>query len=776
MSVLSNGARHHARNGHSAIRLAAAVLACVGVWLVAQRDAAKAAPPAKISAPVAYREASQPSAGWHYWTRCELAQLVAHETGGLWFAVDPSGESYRLLWRYDLKTGRIRVLSMLDGLEAITGDNALVPGKDCVSVKPLSFAGRTFLPGSGWTALPQLAGGTRRVVLRPNGTALCKEFIPGMPGRIFEWTGEWTPGVTLPSNSAFVPVADGYLLFGTGNAGVGIPICYDLEGKPRSASPVGGAQHYDDRWYRVGSKTYVVLLRTKEREEEQILYDATSGKLAEEARGFVVGPDLAGKGVLFGRVVVREGNLRQLKITLPEGTVIETPLVSLGRCGLFRDVNGHVWLNARRWDGRKWELVVPREHHFPLPNYRAAMYGHLAALDPSGRCWVEAPAPAGRPANVIAFEPTTETAWTLDNAGPPPFKLHLRRRTGDAWQTLHTVPTFSPYHPDFILDGQGQWWWMGYDPKVAATRPASGPIYPGVLRLAGDKAHFYPTRHFTSGFSGYLFHGPSKSIWLCDADGWASWDPKADKFIVGEPWEEFAFAFGPWTLSLVGQGSQGGLPATGQRGNVRTLRRKEGGTWRPLPDPFGQGELDGVPGMVRQDRMLVSSRQLGVLEYDVTRDRWELLHSYSEYDGFFDAAGRRLLACDNNILGFDADPFGDTAVDPATAREQAEFSELLKLIDSDQWRVRDQATQEMKKRARTHVERLRAALKGQRISLEVRLRIEAVLEETGLKPDLQQLKRSLFDRMHPPPPERQSVPMPSRRTRGDPTPGRDAGG
>lgn len=703
---------------------------------------------------------TRPATGrWHYWTRCDRGSVVAHETGGLWFKAN------KLLWRYDLKTGEVRSLSPLDDISAITGPNALVPGNDCAGVSPLFFAGRVFLPGKGWTEVPPVRGAFRlnRSLLDPKGNLVLKGFIPGRPAPVYRYARNWQVGVTLPSSRGLLPLADGYLLYGTGPRGEGIPIFYDFAAKPKSATPVGGASFFRTT-YRVGDRTYAVFLKGMATTEWQILYDATSGRLVEKARGDAVGPDLAGKGFLSGSKTPRRAYFQKVEITLPDGSVIESPLLpGMSRPRLCRDANGHVWLNAYRWNGKRWDLVVPREHHFPLGNIRKAMFPRLARLDDKGQTWIGKSKASGLSPHVFAFDSASKTGWTLERFDKPPYMLHLHRFADGKRKTLVTLPTRSPYRPDFIRDEQGQWWWMGYN-KATATRPVSGPRYRGVVRLSGADAHFYPTkRRVNSGFPGYLFYGASKRIWLCDADGWSFWDASADKFVPGEPWKEFAFALGPWTLSLVAsRGDVRPLPAFGQRQEVSSLRRKKGDSWVPLADPFGRAELLGTSGMIRKDRMLVRSRDAGILEYDATRDRWVLLHSWAGFDAFFDPAGRRMLVCDEHILSYDGDPFG-APVAAATAKEIAEFRELLKLMDDRRWRVREQATQKMKKVVRRHAERLRAALRGVQISEEVRARIKWVLREAGLDEDLpSRLGKSLFDQMHPLP-ELKSVPPPRRK-------------
>jgi len=738
------------------------ILLAVAAW--ATPTTAQSRPAGTGSAPATAR----PAGAWHYWTRCNSGKVVAHEPGALWFAADASNSLPGVLWRYDLKTGQTRALCRLDGVEAITGPNALVPGKDCVSVHPLRFAGRCALPGRGWVAVTQIkwSAGLAKAQLRPDGTLVFQEFIPGRPGRIMECMEHgdgWVSGVVIPSCKYFLPLANGYLLFGTGNTGEGIPIFYNLEGKAKSATPVGGAQHYGSPTYRVGERTYIVLWKDRSATcDEQILYDATTGSLIEKARGDVVGPDLAGNGFLSGRVTGHQAYTRKFTITLPDGTTVDTPFISTGRPALCRDANGHVWLNAFRWDGKKWELVVPREHHFLTNGRFPCLAAQLATLDRDGRNWSLQSA-KGVPPDLFAFDPNSKTGWSLEASGKFPRTLRIERVVDGQRETLHESKTFSPYKPRLILDADGQWWWIGYEQASVAARTTqpSGRVLRGIIRLSGTQEHFYRTKPLTSGYAGQLFYGRSRKVWLRDGAGWSYWDAKSDKFVAGEPWKEYAFQAGPLTLSMVAsRGPHSPLPASKL---LCGLRRKQGGKWVPMLDPLGKGKIFGVSRMAWKDRILVTSRELGVLEYDAANDRWALLHSNTGLTAFFDAAGRRILAGYTYVLAYDGDPFGEAAPGGDDIRELEEFRDLLARMDNDSWRIRERATADMLKSVHKHASRLRRAISARQVSLEVRVRLQRVLEESGLdevsKP---KLPTSLFDRMHPPS-EIKTVPMPPRR-------------
>jgi len=242
--------------------------------------------------------------------------------------------------------------------------------------------------------------------------------------------------------------------------------------------------------------------------------------------------------------------------------------------------------------------------------------------------------------------------------------------------------------------------WIGYDPPRAGA-DGRRPV-PGVIRLSGTREHVYRTEPFANGYAGLLFHGQSGKIWLNDATGWSYWDARSDRFLAGEPWEDFAIRAGPLMLSMACGRGQAGAPTA--RELQSGLRRKEGEKWVAMLDPLGKAEVFGAAAMAWKDRILLTSRQLGVLEYDISNDRWALLHSYGGFTAFFDAAGRRILAGDEYVLAYLGDPFRPA---PGEEADVEEFDNLLARMEDESFRVREQATAEMIRLARKHAVRLR---------------------------------------------------------------------
>jgi hypothetical protein len=282
-----------------------------------------------------------------------------------------------------------------------------------------------------------------------------------------------------------------------------------------------------------------------------------------------------------------------------------------------------------------------------------------------------------------------------------------------------------------VCDKDGRWW--------GPMRKVGAPDTFFIVRLdKDDKTTLYPCpQGIGGGNMPQVQISPAGNVWAWTEKEDLRYDAATDKFVAAEPWEEFSFKFGPWQLSLAGKVS----------GNVQGIYRKDDGAWRQLTHPFGKGQALGNPDMIRGDRMLLSVGFMGVLEYDAAADRWALLHENANVRAFFDPTGRRVLLQNTYALIYDGDPMAPIA--PADQKEAAVFNELLKLMDNSSWKVREKATEDIKKLYPSMPARFKAAAADPRFSLEVRTRIELILEKMVVEKTEAVPLESLFRRMHP---------------------------
>ena len=134
----------------------------------------------------------------------------------------------------------------------------------------------------------------------------------------------------------------------------------------------------------------------------------------------------------------------------------------------------------------------------------------------------------------------------------------------------------------------------------------------------------------------------------------------------------------------------------------------------------------------------------GALEYSAKADRWVLLHEYGGFRAGYAPTGQRVLVNRYCVLLYDGDPMAP--VSREAEKGQAIVDTLLKLLDHDRWRVREDATEKLKKLCPAVADRLVAAAKDPSLSVEVRFRLELILRKntSGLLAMV-----SLFRSMHP---------------------------
>ncbi len=608
-----------------------------------------------------------------------------------------------------------RVVSQI----AVAGDD-----KSCAIRFDGSSRGYLWQAKKGWRLLPSPLPKRRMGLLAydPAGRLNCLVW-DGAGTSIYRWAdGDWQKVLDVPACQGFMPLKGGYFLYFLRKGG---PVFQPGNGQKPVPYEIPKGLMFMDRVFQVGGKTLGLFRANRGGVTVSVFCRITPEKIVEESAG--VGFDLTGNGYLKrvgpedrgGRLVYGIGSTTDDKIA----DTMKGPRIG-GIC--VRDANGHIWAGPYRWDRRQWKLILPKQH---LGSHSDVMDRRMFAFDESKMTWRrinQNVSPAWR----STYDPATRTAWWSRRVEGREVYQHIRI-TGKKTEILRTLPNpaGSGGRPQF-KDPSGNWWGAG-----KGWQGAPAPFYVCRYDKAG-KAHVYPCkRGIAGGYRPQIQLSPNGKVWLWEEKNSLRYDPKQDKFVQAEPWDDFSFRFGPWELSIAGKVSSA---AGGQQ-----IYRKVGDRWEPLKNPFGGGMAWATRRMIFRDRMLISAAPIGVLEYDVTKDRWAVL-SESGFKAHFDEKGRRVLVNRSCVLLFDGDPFART--DPKD-KDPDVLSELLKLMDDPSWRVREKATQELKKLYPTVRGRLRAALGQKKLSLEVRLRIQEVLRE--MKGDGSITFVSLFRRMHP---------------------------
>ena len=346
------------------------------------------------------------------------------------------------------------------------------------------------------------------------------------------------------------------------------------------------------------------------------------------------------------------------------------------------------------------------------------------AYDPARRAWKDVAADMAAVFRNV-YDPATGEAWWSTTADGRRV-WQLVKLEGNRRRPLRDIPEPNSPGGFKFKDRKGCWWGAG-------NTSDSETFFAFRLDANDDKIHRYPCpRGIDGGYRPQVQLSPKGSVWIWSEKTCLRYDEANDKFVEDEPWDDFAFEFGPWRLSMAGPISSYG----------QAVYRKEDGLWRQMPEPFGEGSLRGAPGMIREDRMLISGAR-GVLEYSAKADRWVLLHEYGGFRAAFTASGQRVLVNRYGVLMYDGDPMVPASRE--AEQEQKTVSELLKLLDSDSWRVREDATAKLKKLYPNVRDRIAAAAKDPSLSLEVRVRCGLILRDNeGRLPVV-----GLFRSMHP---------------------------
>jgi len=389
---------------------------------------------------------------------------------------------------------------------------------------------------------------------------------------------------------------------------------------------------------------------------------------------------------------------------LPE---IDAPWHELESFWPMLDPDGRMWLNGRRWDGRQWEsFELPSR--FPGYPWRARQYDRLS-LDTARRRWVTADPRI--PLWATCYDPNGHSAWVR-----APYKMDSQsgrlvqvRQRGDKLEVLRSPGLEDWTGTPRLQSLGGDWWWCGHTGTESRTYR--------VLRLTTDGLRTYAVPAFR------LSRGPRGEVWAAVAEAGSNgettyrrYDAASDSFVQAEPWEDFAFTFGTHRLSY--------MPVDDDDVNSTTkLYCQVDGRWEPFITPYSPFAAEVSNHAVHAGRLLVSVANSGVLEYDAATDRWTLLAEWPAR-GTYDAAGRRIITC-NCVLVYEGEPIGKDQA----RRERQEFDRLLKRMDDESWKVRDEATREMTKDIGLFAVWARDAAEDPKLSIEVRNRLKAILSD-----------------------------------------------
>lgn len=385
----------------------------------------------------------------------------------------------------------------------------------------------------------------------------------------------------------------------------------------------------------------------------------------------------------------------------------------------FRDQNGDLWFGRRKWDGREWKQFASG-FDLPVSVYSAAD-GDLARLSDDGRTW--SLFDANIPPRALARDAAARTAWQMTSRSGK-YELRLIRYYKGGQELLRTVPCESfPGVPRFKTP-DGDWWTLNYGVNGSTRK---------VCRLTAKGIREYPTEGYD------MILSPAGNVWCRQDAKFTRYNPATDKFEPGEPWEEFAFTVGKLRLSSFAN-DNGGI-----------LYRRKGEAWVPLLTPFTSTQALVGRNCARGDRILMAAGEIGVLEYDARTDQWARLTDTCTRAAF-DHSGRRMLFgfC---MMVYDGDPLA--GVTPAGSDDDdadKEFRRLLKLMDDDRWKVRDEATRKLAENMGRFTRRAVAAAGDESLSLEVRIRLQTILPQgETFPPAPPPLLRTMHPLLTPPP-------------------------
>jgi hypothetical protein len=716
------------------IALALCLLAAPGTAYAEGVPTADASQPATLPAnPPVNASASQPAGKWSCWSASPTLGPRAASPKALWFGECETGH----IWRYDLQTQKTQVFSALDGLPLEQGSLlriTVASDERCAILiegqrEAIHRKKRAFLwhPKEGWRALPPANVEEADIGMTDIGFDAQDRLLGvymGAHSAIVELAGDkWRPLCEAPVGWwCFIPLPEGY---GLGAPGQNM---YTFIPANDSAHPwvffnVSHGCPSNPQYFRAGGRTIAFFA-------PGVAFDITPKGLHEFPKAPYSGWDMKAKGILSCRLLEKTGEHVLVRPEVPGAPDIELPNESADSFEPLRDADGGLWWGSKRWDGKQWQSIGPA-CEFPS---RALYMRSRVRLDGDGLSW--SVIDPGIPQWATCYDEAKHTAWICAPHNCVPSKwdakgqLQFIHQDGHKREILRTVPYEHCSGLPEVQSPDGDWWW----------RTGSGfwANAGHVVRLTSTGVREYPLKPPYVSECDRMAISPKGNVWavLDTAGSYFRYDPKIDAFVKDEPWEDFAFTLGRLTLSYV-------MPH--QPFDHPELYRKMDDVWAPFHTPFSNDRVTVSVNAVFRDRLLMTAG-VSVMEYDSTSGRWARLTDTWHQAGF-DSTGRRILTnfC---VLAYDGDPCA--AFEP-DANDEPVFSRLLKQLDDERWKVRQEATRLMAKDIGKFRDRIICAADDPSLSLEVRTRLRSMLPNDGTFPPAPPpLFRTMYPALPPP--------------------------
>ncbi len=668
---------------------------------------------------------------WGAYFNAHGARIAGANRGAIWFRKGPN------VWRYNVATKTVDVCTspMTHGVLSRGGRAALADdGRFAVSDRAANYL---WTPGKGWSRLPQPAG-------NHNAHFLAFDAKGGLwattSNAAFAWEeGAWAPFRRIPRNGGVYAVGGGWLFWKYYDRGKKGPpyTWFDRTFENHTEYPEALKQYrFMRQWYRFGPSGVGLFITVPKGkgwgDYIYVLYRVTAKSFVKLIEGYHVGLDLA-----TGEAFRCEPNaeLTRVAVLTAEGKRLTAFPLPTGfdrkRNFLLRDANGHYWFGHRRWDGRAWQAVMPSNAFDFTESLRAAIAAGRLRLDEKQGTWIDAW--KGIPHYVCAYDAKTRIGWLERD----PYQY----REPAVYDRIHFAPDGSRKRLETVTIDPKRHSWAA--PRFQDT--AGNWWFGSRWRWDGKKAHCYDDAHGATA----IVQGPKASVWRYHANRvWKKFDPRTNRFQAAAPYDEFAFTFGTKTLSVVGRPRDKWEDGNTHPGRI--FVKGAAGKWQPMGNPFvGEQPISrgnvvrrvvfrGYPSRaIRGTRMLVSSF-MGVFEHDCKSGRWAYLLPYWNQWAFFDEKGRRVMVSNDSIgqiFVYEGEPL-DISSPLARAGEKQlieTMERLLKEMDADLWPMRETATKAMtnliRKRAKTVRPFLAGRLRKGGLPLEVRHRIQVVLED-----------------------------------------------